>query len=263
LGVGFLFLILALGSLSLSLLFLDIYIRLTIRWYSKAHRNQAHKKGHNVLVLQILLRRRLLSRGEMVAASKLIVSRFQRFGLTIQTGSKRKKRRLENGGHLAAALEDIEIDEDPFISFCFKFKYLGSYFVPELNDTVDITKRISQTRRLVGSMNKQLLSSSKQIPIDIRRRLYQPIVVNIAFHFECLRRMCGWKMWHVAKKQITNEHIRGTVASSSARDSMMPMALQPQRNEGVKISEANAQRMVSNAKTSRETSADHAIRVGF
>jgi hypothetical protein len=33
----------------------------------------------------------------------------------------------------------------------------------------------------------------------------------------------------------------------------MPMALQTQHNEGVKISEANARRMVSNATTSRET----------
>jgi hypothetical protein len=57
------------------------------------------------------------------------------------------------------------------MSFCF---------VPELNgSTADITGRISQARHLFGSMNKQLLSN-KNIPIDIRRRLYQVIVVNIA-----------------------------------------------------------------------------------
>ena len=50
------------------------------------------------------------------------------------------------------------------------FKYLGSYFVPELNDTADITERISQTRKLFGSMNKQLLGN-KKIPVDISRRL--------------------------------------------------------------------------------------------
>ncbi len=44
-------------------------------------------------------------------------------------------------------------------------------------------------------------------------------------------------------------------------DSMMLLALQTQRNEGVKISEANAQRMVSNATTSREASADHTTRI--
>jgi hypothetical protein len=76
-------------------------------------------------------------------------------------------------------LEDIEIDDHLFLSSCLKFKYLGSYFEPELNDTADITERISQARKLFGSMNKQLLIN-KKIPIDICRRLYQAIAVNIA-----------------------------------------------------------------------------------
>jgi hypothetical protein len=50
-------------------------------------------------------------------------------------------------------MEDIETDHDCFMSFCVKFKYLGSYFVPELNDTADITERISQARKLFGSMS--------------------------------------------------------------------------------------------------------------
>jgi hypothetical protein len=61
----------------------------------------------------------------------------------------------------AADIENIEIDDDRFMSFCVKFKYLGSYFVPELNDTADITEWISQARKLFGSMNKQLLSNKK------------------------------------------------------------------------------------------------------
>jgi hypothetical protein len=129
----------------------------------------------------------LLSRGEMIAVSKFIVSHFRRSGLTIDTGSKRKneKSKMEaihfprpGQESSAADMEDIEIDDDRFRPFCVKFKYLGSYFVPELNDTADITERISQARKLFGSMNKQLLSN-KKIPIDIRCRLYQAIVVNI------------------------------------------------------------------------------------
>jgi hypothetical protein len=38
---------------------------------------------------------------------------------------------------------------------------------------------ISQARKLFNSVNKQVLSN-KQIPIDIRRRLYQAIVVDRA-----------------------------------------------------------------------------------
>jgi hypothetical protein len=57
------------------------------------------------------------------------------------------------------------------MTFCSKFKYLGSYFVPELSDTADTNERISQARKLFGSMRMQLLDN-KQIPIDIRRRIY-------------------------------------------------------------------------------------------
>jgi hypothetical protein len=75
-------------------------------------------------------------------------------------------------------MEDTEIDEDRFLTFFLNFKYLGSYFVPELNDTADITERISQARKLFGSMSKQLLGN-KKIQVDIRRRLYQALVVNM------------------------------------------------------------------------------------
>ena len=129
----------------------------------------------------------LLSRLEVIAASKLIVSHFRRFGLTIHTGSKRKNEGSKTEAihfprpgqeSTAADMEDIEIDEDRFLTFCLKFKYLGSYFVPELNDTADITERISQARKLFGSMSKQLLGN-KKIQVDIRRRLYQALVVNM------------------------------------------------------------------------------------
>jgi hypothetical protein len=57
-----------------------------------------------------------------------------------------------------------------------------------------------------------------------------------------------------------NEHVRGMVANSPTMDvdgnAKMPMALQTQCNGRVKISEANAWRMVYDGKTSRETSAD-------
>jgi hypothetical protein len=190
----------------------------------------------------------LLSRGEVIAASKLIVSHFRRFGLTIHTGSKRKGEDSKTEAiHFprpgqessAADMEDIEIDADRFMSFCIKFKYLGSYFLPELNDTADITERISQARKLFGSTNKQLLGN-KKIPIDIRRRLYQAIVVNIAlwgsesralkeadrskleaFHHRCLRKMCGLTMWDVAEKRITNEYVSRIVANSPTIDTLM------------------------------------------
>ena len=140
------------------------------------------------------------------------------YRLTIHTGVKSKDegskteaihfpRRSQESS--AADTGDIEIDDDRFMSFCTKFKYLGTYFVPNLSDMEDITERISQARRLFNSMNRQVFSN-KKIRMDIRRRLYQAIVVNIAlwgceswalkeenrakletFHHSCLRRICG------------------------------------------------------------------------
>jgi hypothetical protein len=79
---------------------------------------------------QVLLCRRYglhsFSRGEVIAASKLIVSHFRRFGLTIHTGSKRKGEDSKTEAiHFprpgqessAADMEDIEIDADRFMSF--------------------------------------------------------------------------------------------------------------------------------------------------
>jgi hypothetical protein len=46
--------------------------------------------------------------------------------------------------------------------------------VPELNDTADITERISQARKLFGSMNKQLLhkkDTDRSVAGSIKRLL--------------------------------------------------------------------------------------------
>jgi hypothetical protein len=132
-----------------------------------------------------------------------------------------------------ADMDGIEIDEDRCISFCIKFKYLGTlFFMPELNDTANITARISQARKLFNSMNRQVLSN-KRIPIDIRRRLYQAIVVN---HIElwgseswALKRYtiavsagwCNCTMWVIKEKRITNEKVRRTAANSPSTESTM------------------------------------------
>jgi hypothetical protein len=112
--------------------------------------------------------------------------------------------------------------------------------MPELNDTADITERISQARKLFNSMNRQVLSN-KRIPIEIRRRLYQAIAVKFiglwgseswalkeedrskleTFHHNCLRRMCNWTMCDIKKKRITNEKVRRTAADSPTMESMM------------------------------------------
>jgi hypothetical protein len=79
--------------------------------------------------------------------------------------------------------------------------------------------------------------------------------------------MCGRTMWDAVEKRIANGQVRGTVAISHKMGSMMamlgmPIALQTQRNEGVKeVSKAKDLRMLSNATTCREASADDTSRI--
>jgi hypothetical protein len=90
-------------------------------------------------------------------------------------------------------------------------------------------------------MNRQVLGSNK-IRMEIRRRLYTAIVVNIAlwgseswalkeenrakletFHHSCLRWICEWTMWDVAERRITNEENGRTARNSPIMESMMEM----------------------------------------
>jgi hypothetical protein len=70
----------------------------------------------------------------------------------------------------------------------------------------------------------------------------------------------------VAASKLIVSHFRRfrlTIHTGSKRkdDGSKTEAIRTQRDEGVKISEANARRMVSNATTNRETSADHTTRI--
>jgi hypothetical protein len=153
----------------------------------------------------------LLSREELETASKLIVSHFRRFGLIIHTGSRRKE---STRNRRPFTIQGLDGNHQPLIRrILYSTRTAsGSNFVPDLSDTEDITERLTQGRKLFGAMRKQLLCN-KQIPIDIRRRVYQATVVNIAlwgceswalkeadrckqetFHHKCFRKMCGWTM---------------------------------------------------------------------
>jgi hypothetical protein len=89
---------------------------------------------------------------------------------------------------------------------------------------------------------KRQVFSNKKIRMDIRRRLYAAIVVNIAlwgsenwalkeekrakletFDHSCFRRICGWRMWSIEERRIKNVETRRTVGNSPAMESMMEM----------------------------------------
>jgi hypothetical protein len=89
----------------------------------------------------------LLNRRDLTEASKLVSSHFRRFGLTIHTGSrsanegsKTEFMHFSKPSSKESTEEDltdinINIDDDKFISSCTFFKYLGSIFTPDLDES--------------------------------------------------------------------------------------------------------------------------------
>jgi hypothetical protein len=170
--------------------------------------------------------------------------------------------------------------KSPTAVLLHQVQILRILLVPELNDTADITERISQARKLFGSMNKQLLGNKRYRSISVAGSI--AIVVNIAlwgserhwkkqrskleaFHHGCLRKMCGLTMWDVAEKRITNEHVRGMVANSPTMDTLMETRRCRWLSKLSAMEESRSPRrmlgMVYDGKTSRETSADHTTRL--
>ena len=130
----------------------------------------------------------LLNRKDLEEASRLIVTHFRRFGLTVHAGSRSK-----NCGPKTEAMyirrpkqpsepnkkADIIIDEDSFFEFTTEFKYLGNIINETLDDTPDIKNRIKKASQAFGAM-KQNIFQNLDISIKLRMRFYNAIIVNLA-----------------------------------------------------------------------------------
>jgi hypothetical protein len=227
------------------------------------------------------IRPSFFSRGEVAASSLSSLFDVLVWLFTLEVWEKAKTR---NGGHsLSEAWTGIigcwygghRNRRRPLYVLCIKFKYLallraGTQWHSRHHWT-------DQPSEKAIRLHEQAITGQQNIPIDIRRRLYQAIVVNIALWerklgterqtgpnwklstMDVSARCAGWRCG-IAEKRITNEHVRGMVANSPTMDTLMETRRcrsQTQCNGRVKISEANAWRMVYDGKTSRETSADH------
>ena len=176
-----------------------------------------------------------LNRHDLETASSLIATHFRRFGLTVHCGDRRNNEPSKTEAmHIPAPGQvstendtaDINLDENQYFSFCKNFKYLGTNFTPELNDSNDIKKRIDQAQRAYYALNRNVLRN-KKIPTHLRLRLYNAIVVNLLLwgceswalkeedrrklevcHHRCLRRMLNITIYEVKDKKISNKEVR-------------------------------------------------------
>jgi hypothetical protein len=183
----------------------------------------------------------LLSREDLIAASKLIVTEFKRFGLIVHLGTRSTKQASKteamfipprNHPNSEATFThetaDYDVQPDRFISFCDSFKYLGSLIVPSLSDDLDIDARVNKARYAQNLMRPIL--TSKAIPQLLRAQLYKQTVLNILLfgcetwaltehqlgrltrvHTDCARSIYGITRWHHQHEHVYMEEVLGAL----------------------------------------------------
>jgi hypothetical protein len=71
------------------------------------------------------------------------------------------------------------IDDEIFFGYCTGFKYLGTTFTPELNNSNDVQMRIDQApSKAFYAMNTNVFRR-KVISSKLRLRTYNAIIVNL------------------------------------------------------------------------------------
>jgi hypothetical protein len=188
-----------------------------------------------------------MNRENVERASRLIMSHFKRFGLTVHSGNKATEESSKTEAmHIPRPYQqstdedtkDIMLEGDRFFAYCTKFKYLGTTFTPELNDSNDIQLRIDQASKAFYAMNKNVFRR-KDISSRLRLRTYNAIIVNLllwgceswalkkedrrsieVFHHRCLRRMLNITIYDVMEQHISNEEVRKRMNSYSMEQTM-------------------------------------------
>ena len=182
----------------------------------------------------------LLSRDDLVAASKLIVTEFKRFGLTVHLGTRSTNaasktgamfippRNHKPGATVTRETADYDVQPDRFISFCDNFKYLGSFITPSLSEDFDINRRVNKARAAKQLMRPIL--TSKSIPQLLRAQLYKQTVLNILLfgcetwaltkdqlarlrraHNDCTGLIYGITRWHHQHEHVCTEEVLGAL----------------------------------------------------
>ena len=168
----------------------------------------------------------LLNRKDLEDASRLIVSHFRNFGLTVHAGScanncgsKTEVMHVRRPNQLPEPHKtaDVVIDEDRFFEFFTEFKCLGNTMHENLNDSIDIHDRIKKFVQAFGAVRVNVFQN-RDMPIKLRMSFHNVIIVNLAlwgceswalkesnvkalesFHDRCLRSVLGMSLMQRTK----------------------------------------------------------------
>jgi len=211
----------------------------------------------------------LMNRADLEAAARLVKTHFRRFGLTVHCGDTRNVGGpkteimfIRGKGCPEATDEekaDVMLSSHEYFGFCKKFKYLGTMFDEDLNDSVDVKRRIQQATGVFHTLSKFL--KDPKISHKLRMRAYDATVVNILLygceswalrmedrrklevcHNRFLRSMLNITIYNVKDYHITNDQVREELQCYTIEQSMelrrarwleklahMPMERSPRR----------------------------------
>ena len=166
-----------------------------------------------------------------------LVKHFRRFGLLVHVGTTdengvRKKSKTEAmyfPTHTPADTSDlvpasINFGDGNHVHYTDRFKYLGSRFIPLLNDDLDIELRLQQATAQVNCLSKFWNSSTD---METKRMIFLAIPVNTAlygceswglterhkgkltaFYHRSIRKIFNINMYQVKDFHIRNEQLR-------------------------------------------------------
>ena len=128
-----------------------------------------------------------MNRENIERMSRLIMKHFKRFGLTVHSRDKRTNESSKteamhipppNQQSTVDDTKEVMIDDKQFFGYCTEFKYLGTTFTPELNDSNNVQLRTNQASKAFYAMNKNIFRC-KDISSKLRLRTYNAIIVNL------------------------------------------------------------------------------------
>mmetsp|Transcript_1493 Transcript_1493/g.2313 ORF Transcript_1493/g.2313 Transcript_1493/m.2313 type:complete len:881 (+) Transcript_1493:452-3094(+) len=182
------------------------------------------------------------SRSELHQAITEINEHFSRFGLTMHLGSgtvKAKSEAMYFPPSLKLAKyefvnnilpDDIILENGKKVHYVNKFKYLGSFITPLLNEDYEIDMRIKKAKSIMGAAKH--FFNNKDVDKRIKAQIYVAGPLNallwgcetwnltkynlnklMSFHHSAIRRILGIRWDQVREKHIKNKEVRGLLCN--------------------------------------------------
>ena len=182
------------------------------------------------------------SRELVQSSTPLMITHFDRFGMSIHVGTEEKSSKSEvlfvaapptvyanPDMYDGADLSNIELGGGTFMPVVEKFPYLGSVLTRDCRDDVDVAKRIEAASGAFGALRKCIFASS-DIAFTAKSAVYIALILSIllygseswcltenlfrqlrTFHHRCIRAMCRVTRKHTRAHRIsTIELLRRT-----------------------------------------------------